>query len=882
MKPRPPKWPNRFLEWYCRPDRLEEIQGDAYELFDRTVTASKFKADLYFTWNVIRFFRWRNLRRKTKHYYANQFSAAMLKNYFKTGWRNLMRKKAFSMINVFGLAIGLTCFLLIASFVYDELSYDQYAAQYKRIYRLGLQLEQNGGVDDYPHVDVAVGAGVKSNYPEVVEFTRTTGNLFDYLRHGDVNVREEGLTLADSNFLRLFSIPLIEGNADHALTEPNSIVVSRAFAKKYFGDKPALGELLTSRRYGTLKVTGVFDKIPDNSHFHYSAFLSMNSNTRITNGRQTWSNVGFHTYLLLDENADPHRLEAKLPALIEKFVVPEIQDDLGISLADAQRSVNTWKFYLMPLSKIHLYSHTKYEVEANGDINNVYIFGALAIFILLLACINFMNLSTASAARRGVEIGIRKSLGSFRSQLVTQFLVESMILAMIALAFAVVFALTLLPFFNQLTGKQIGISFFLSAPVLTSLVMLGITVGLLAGTYPAIFLSSFQTLRVLKSNSPGGARRSNLRSVLVVFQFAISTALIVATIVAYQQLHFLQNIEMGYDKDQVVVVENAGALGTNMDAFKRKLEQDHRVSHVSHATVPIGNAGSYGGTEVSSRGPNPSGTHIHIFTVDYDFLETMGLQLVLGRNLSNEFPNDSLGLNVVINETAMKNLGWDESNVLGSTIIRSAQVQYQVVGVVKDFHYTSAKEKIAPMLMMYRRVAPTYLVKVKTSDISDFIADTKAQWAAFHADVPFSYYFLDDRFSHLYKAEQTTEQIFIVFMVIAILIACLGLFGLSTHAAEQRTREIGIRKVLGSSVGQIVLLQSKEFLLLVLVAIVVAAPVSWWAMHQWLQTFGYRISIDGTVILLAGVAALLLALITVSFQAFKAAMANPVKSLRSE
>lgn len=882
MKTKPPKWADRFLEWYCRPDRLEEIQGDAYELFDRTVNTSKLKADLYFTWNVIRFFRWRNIRRTIKHHYSNQLSVAMLKNYFKTGWRNLMRKKAFSMINIFGLAIGLTCFLLIASFVYDELSYDQYAAGYKNIYRVGLQLEQNGGVDDYPHVDVAVGAGIKNDYPEVVAFTRATGNTMDYLRHGDVNVKEESLTLADSNFLRVFSIPLLEGNADHALTDPNSIVISSAFAKKYFGEKPALGELLVSRRYGAMKVTGIFDKIPDKSHFHYDALISMSTNARITTGRQTWSNVGFHTYLLLDEHADPNRLEGKLSALIEKYVVPEIQEDMGISAADAQRSVNTWKFYLMPLSRIHLYSHTKYEIEANGDINNVYIFGALAVFILLLACINFMNLSTASAARRGTEIGIRKTLGSFRSQLVTQFLVESMILAMIALAFAVIFALVLLPFFNQLTGKQIEISFFLSAPVLTSLVALGLTVGLLAGTYPAIFLSSFQTLRVLKSNSPGGARRSNLRSILVVFQFAISTALIVATIVAYQQLHFLQNIEMGYDTEQVVVVENAGALGVNIDAFKRKLEQDHRVSHVSHATVPIGNAGSYAGTEVSSKSPNPSGTHMHIFMVDYDFVETMGLQLVLGRNLSNEFPNDSLGLNVVINETAMKHLGWDESNVLGSTIIRSAQLQYQVVGVVKDFHYTSAKEKIAPLMMLYRRVAPTFLVKVKTSAVHDFIADVKSQWAAFHADVPFSYYFLDERFSHLYKAEQTTEQIFVVFMMIAIVIACLGLYGLSTHAAEQRTREIGIRKVLGSSVEQIVLLQSKEFLLLVLVAIVVAAPFSWWAMHQWLQNFGYRISIDASVILLAGAAAMLIALITVSFQAVRAAMANPVRSLRSE
>jgi putative ABC transport system permease protein len=344
----------------------------------------------------------------------------------------------------------------------------------------------------------------------------------------------------------------------------------------------------------------------------------------------------------------------------------------------------------------------------------------------------------------------------------------------------------------------------------------------------------------------------------------------------------MQNIKIGYDKEQILVIENAGALQKNQIVFKEKLKQDHRVVNTSNATIPIGNPSSFGGTEIAAKESIASNIHTHIFTMDYDYIPTLGLEILVGRNFSTEFPSDSLGTNVVINETAMRDLGWNKDNVIGSTIVRSAQVQYQVIGVVKDFHYTSAKDKIAPLVIVYRGFSQATLVKVKTAELTSFIRDLSQQWKAFNVDVPFNYYFLDERFSSLYKAEQTTEQIFMVFMVIAVLIASLGLYGLSTYSAEQRTKEIGIRKVLGSSVKQIVFLQSKEFLILVLIAIVVAAPLSWYTMNQWLQNFGYRIEINIWVILLAGVAALVIALLTVSFQALKAAVNNPVKSLRGE
>lgn len=879
-KEKPPKWADRFLEWYCRADLLEEIQGDAHELFYRTVRKNRLKARTAFVWNVIRFFRWKNIRKGNKKYYSNQNSWDMLRNYFKIGVRNLMRYKAFSFINVIGLAIGLTSFLLIASFVYDELSFDKHAGNYKNIYRVGLKLEQNGGIDDYPCVDVAVAAGMKSNFPEILESARLsiTG---DYVRYKDSNVKEDRMVYADSNFLKIFSIQLIEGNVYKALVEPNSIVISSEFAKKYFGDKSALGEILTFRRNGEMKITGVFDKIPDNSHFHTDVFISMTT-SNYTKGRQTWSNVGFYSYVVLNDHVNSQLLETKFPQLVEKYVVPEVQSDMGISYADAAKSVNTWKFYLMPVNDIHLRSHTKYEFETNGDINNVYIFSALAIFILLLACINFMNLSTASSAKRALEIGVRKVMGSFKSQLMIQFLVESILLSLIALVFAFAFTYGLLPLFNQLTGKHIEIFFFLSPSVLTIMIAFGLMVGILAGFYPAVFLSSFQILRVLKSNSKGSAKRGGLRSALVVFQFAISTALIIATIVAYQQLRFMQNIKLGYDKEQMVVVENAWTLRANQIPFKNKLKMDHRVVNVTNSSVPIGTPGSFGGTEVAPKENHTSNIHIHIMTMDYDYIETLGLEIKIGRNFSKEFLSDSLGENVIINETAMRDLGWNENNVLGNTIIRSAQLQHKVVGVIKDFHYTSAKDKIAPLMILYRGNSPFMLVKVKTTDLQPFINDLKAMWSSFPVDVPFSYFFLDDRFAHLYQAEQTIEKLFIVFMVIAVLIASLGLYGLSTYSAEQRTKEMGIRKVLGSSVRQIVFLQSKEFLTLVILAIIIAAPAAWWAMHQWLQNFGYRIEINIWIIALAALAAIVIAVITVSFQAIKAAVANPVTSLRAE
>jgi len=810
----------------------------------------------------------------------------MFKNYFKTTWRTLTKNRLFTFVNIFGLAIGLTCCLLIAAFLSDELSYDRYSPNAEQLYRVGVQVDQNGGVADYPDVDVAVGPGMKNTYPEVLACTRLIPLSESYVQFGDKQFKEHRMAFCDSNFLQLFSIHLVEGDEQTALVSPNSVVITRAIAKKYFGDAPALGKVLSI--IGGSKVTGVIDEVPARSHFHYDIFISMTTNRGAVLGH-TWSNIGFYTYLLLDKNADPQKLEAAFPQLTEKYVVPETQHDMGVSLAEARKALNNWKFYLTPVTDIHLHAATKYELEPNGDIQYVYIFGALAVFIILLACVNFTNLATASSAKRSREVGIRKVLGSVKQQLIGQFLAESISLSVCAMIVALLLISLLLPYFNQLSGKHISMLFFVNYKTLLFTIGITLLVGLLAGIYPAFFLSSFQTVSVLKGvPATGPAKRSSLRNVLVVFQFMISTALIIATIVVYEQLHYMQHKKLGFEKEQVMVIEDTYALHRkNQDVFKQQLLQDSRVVNVTISRdVPVDRVGTaVDGSEVYAKEnkENESASEIHafFFHVDYDYLSTLGMKIMAGRYFSRDFSGDSSA--VVINESAVRDLGWvSNENALNKIVVSSGLHEYKVIGVVQDFHYTSARQKIAPLMMMLGSNYGSVMVKIKTDDVKGFLSNAKKLWGSFNIDIPFSYYFLDDRFASLYAAEQKTGQIFTMFAVIAILIASLGLFGLVAFTAEQRAREIGIRKVLGASVQQMLLLLSKKFMSLVGIAFIISTPVTWWMMHRWLDNFAYRIQISWWMFPLAGFCALFVAMATVSYQTIRAATANPVESLRTE
>jgi putative ABC transport system permease protein len=808
----------------------------------------------------------------------------MLKNYIKTAWRSLKRNKIFSFINVFGLSVGLACCMLITAYVYSELSYDRYPQGADQIYRVGVKTVENAGVSEYPNVDVAVAKGIKDQYPQVEEVTRLTGHKPSFIAYEGKKFKEEHLQMVDPNFLQMFSIPLIDGDIKTCLKEPYSVVITKAFAQKYFGNQPALGKslLVDSEPY---KVTGLIDKVPDNSHFHGDAFFSMNKYVR--DAKQTWSNIGFFTYIRLNKNADPKKLEASFPNdLVKKFVVPEIAHDMNISTAEASKSVNTFLFYLQPLTDIHLHSATKYELEANGDIHYVYIFAALAIFILMLACINFTNLSTASSAKRSKEVGIRKVLGSEKSGLISQFLTESVLLTLGAMIFAVAIVYLLLPLFNDLAGKQIGMGFFLNYKAIVIELLLSFVVGVIAGIYPAFVLSGFQIISVLKGGTGNtkATSKNYLRSGLIVFQFAVSTALIIATFVVYQQLHYMQNKKLGYDKDQVLVINETYSLRNNIDAFKQELLRNPQVINATISSSVPGTGGGVDGTQIDAKEFNDKGGHaeIHtdIFHVDESYIPTLGIKLVKGRNFYPSYPGDSMA--VVVNEALVRDLGWGKSDPIGKTIVRSARAQYTVVGVVKDFHYVSAKQKIAPLMLLNGHTISSVMVKVKTKDIKALIADMRTQWDNFKPDLPFSYSFLDEKFASLYASEQQTGKIFTVFAFVALIIASLGLFGLAAFMIRLRVKEIGIRKVLGASTGSITTMLSKEFIKLIVIASLISFPITWYAMNKWLQDFAYRISIQWWVFLLAGCIAVLVAAITISFQSVKAALANPVKSLRNE
>jgi putative ABC transport system permease protein len=876
----PPRWVDRLIDGLAPSGLAEEIRGDLFETFQHDVSnVSARRARWNYILNAVGFLFKRFFWRSSRFTQSNSFS--MINNYFLIAWRNLLKNKTFYVINIFGLSVGIACALLIGSYIYSELTYDTYAKNADRIYRVEVKALGNGNWVEYSNVDYGVGSGMADAYPEIVAFTRLSRGYTPYLRYNDIVSKEENVGVVDSAFLDFFSIPLLTGNSKTALKEPNQIVISADFAKKYFGDEDPMGKILSVGTNGAFKVTGLFDKMPDKSHFNFDALVSQ---VTLFSQRETWSNIGIFTYLQLADGADAKALESKFPELVRKHVVPEIQADMGVSREEAEKAINTFVFTLRPLRDIHLGSHTSNELGANSDIKYVYILGALASFILLLACVNFVNLSTATSTRRAREVGIRKVMGSVKTQLVWQFLTESLLLALAAMLFAYGIVAAVLPMFNQLTGKPIDLVFFMSPATITIVVAATFLVGLVSGIYPSMFLSSFNTIKVLKGAAAGrSGKKDHLRSGLVVFQFAVSSSLIVATLVVYEQLSYMQNKDLGYSKDQVLVINDTRLLHANEKVFRDELTNDSRVINASvssHMPGEINLDGTQAYAKERKGSENGSEIHIDIFRVDYDYLATLGIEMAFGRNFSKNFPSDSMA--VVINETAAYELGWSPETAPDKILVTSGRGEYHVVGVVKDFNYASPRQKVGPLVMMLRYNRGSILVKLHATDIQSFLRETKAKWDYYNSDtaIPFSYTFLDEKFGALYANEERTGKIFTAFASIAIIIAGLGLFGLSTFSAEQRVREIGIRKVLGASAQQILLMLSKQFMLLVLLAFVIAVPLVAWGMNLWLEDFAYRIDIRWWLFVLAGAISFTIAFVSMSVQALKAAVANPVATLK--
>ncbi|HEX5152687.1 MAG TPA: ABC transporter permease [Parafilimonas sp.] len=804
----------------------------------------------------------------------------MFKNYLKTAWRNIKKNKLFSFINILGLSFGIaTCFIIML-YVQDELSYDRFNTNANNIARLIFKADLNGGKINESVIMPPVAQAMKKDFPEVQDATRLLNYGHPKILYADKVFKDDAVAFADANFFSIFTLPMMQGDAKTALLRPNTVVITQSIARKYFGNEDAMGKTITmvadSNRLYT--VTGVIKDIPANAHFHFDMFTSMLSWKDATS--DSWMTSSYHTYFLLKPGTDFKKMEARFPAMVKKYMGPQIQQQMGVSLEQFISKGNSLGFTLQPLTDIHLYGDTSNEFEPGGNASYVYIFGGVAIFMLIVACINFINLSTAGASKRAKEVGVRKVAGSGRLQLIKQFLSESILITFFALLIAFVIVQLALPAFNNFSGKQLS---FDAKPVF-AFIGLGLMVGVVAGIYPAFYLSSFKPIAVLKGKLTTNHKSFGLRSGLVVFQFFISVALIIGTIVVYQQMKYIQNKDLGYNKEQLIIISNSYALGKNEQVYKQQMLQDPRIVNATASYYRPAGPSNYNNALAYPQGNDNLIVNGVDFHVDEQYIPTMGMKMVNGRNFSKEFTTDSSA--IILNETAAKAFGWNNVTAIGKTVIRQnsdkgSNFPFHVIGVVKNFNFKSLHEAISPLYMTLQPEGGL-IFKIKTTDVTGLLATMKKQWESYKAEEPFEYSFMDDLFNKTYSTEQKTGNILNLFSILTIFVACLGLFGLVTYTAEQRTKEIGIRKVLGASVTQVAQMLSKDFLKLVLIASVIAFPAAWWAMNKWLQSFAYRINISWWIFVIAGVAALSIALITVSFQAIKAALQNPVESLRTE
>ncbi|PCJ98752.1 MAG: cell division protein FtsX [Flavobacteriaceae bacterium] len=799
----------------------------------------------------------------------------MIKSHFKIAWRNVLKSKGLFSINVIGLAIGLATCLIIALFVVDELSYDRYNEKADEIVRIVFRANIGGEKIKEGGVMAPVAQTLKQNFPEVLDATRIRNMGSQKIIVENNSYRDNKFTLVDPNFFKFFTLPIIEGDTESPLSEPNTAVLTKAEAHKFFGATNPIGRTFhVEGNEEPITVTGIIEEVPKNSHFHFDVFVSMTGLEEAKSN--SWFIGNFFTYLQLKEGYAYQNLEAKLPQVVQHNMGPNMLAETGVSFEEFTKN-NQIGFILQPLTDIHLYSdNSSYsELEQGGDVKYVYVFSAVALFMLLIACINFMNLSTAAASKRAKEVGIHKVLGSNKKQLRYQFLSESFMITCIAMILAVVFVLLSLPFYNQLSGKELQFDYFLTPSMFLLLLTTTVVISIIAGAYPAFFLSSFKPVTALKNKFAGGGKNKGIRNGLVVFQFMISAGLILATLIVNQQMNYIQNKNLGYDKDQILVIRESHLLGNAQTAFKDELLKNPKIVNLTQsAFVPAGPSDK---NQTMIHISGKANRRMPVYNIDEMYLPTMGMQLVAGRNFSKQFGADST--NVIINQTYAKLFGFG-NEAIGRTI-DEGQNKLTVIGVVKDFHFNSLHQTIEPLLMQYQPYGGL-IIRAKTDTMESLIVDIQKVWNSFNTDEVFSYALLDESYRQTYVAEQKIGNILNVFALLTIFVACLGLFGLVTFTAQQRFKEIGIRKVLGSSVSQIVSMLAKDFLKLVVISMGIAFPLGYYFMNKWLEEFAYRIEIKWWVFAFAGLITILIAFLTISYRSILAAKANPVKSLQTE
>ncbi|CAD5256307.1 MULTISPECIES: ABC transporter permease [unclassified Imperialibacter] len=809
----------------------------------------------------------------------------MLKNFFNVTFRSILKHKFYSFINILGLSIGITCFLMITLYVKDELSYDKHLPAIERLYRLDFTGTIGGNTFITSLSSVPAAQALMNDYPEVESAVRMRDRGNEMIKpEGQMQIfNEEKILLADSNFFEFFQLPLIEGDPATALAAPKKAAISEAIAKKYFGNETAVGKTIEVQGWDNFEVTAVYKEMPSNQHFHADVLFSITSTSEAFNTQ--WMGFNFVTYLKIKPENAAVALEAKFPDMIAKYIGPEIQKFMGQNMEEFKEAGGQLGYALYPVKDIHLNSSKLGELEANGDITYVYLFSVIAFFILLIACINFMNLSTARSANRAKEVGVRKVLGAQRPLIVRQFLAEALILSFFSFMLAYGLCFLLLPSFNTLAEKQLAISALLTPGFIITILGLIIAVGLLAGSYPAFYLSGFKPVEVLKGKLNLGMKSGAIRSFLVVFQFTLSIIMIVGTMVIYDQLNFIRNKKLGYQKDHLVIINDPWLLKDNLNAFKTEaLRNSAVVSGTLSSFLPV-NGNTNNNLYFKGKNPQNESHIVSDWRVDQDYVPTFGIEIKEGRNFSREFPSDSSA--IVVNEAFVKQFGLE--NPVGEFISTHGDdedgtsiVSYKIIGVMGDFHYASLRESIYPLMMKLASSRGNITFKVAGDNIDQTIATLKSTWEQFGPGQPFSYNFIDQQFEEVHKSEMRIGSIFMVFASLAVFIACLGLFGLAAFTAEQRNKEIGVRKVLGASVSSIMSLLSREFVKLIGISFVIAAPTAYYAVGKWLDNFAYRTNLSLVTIFIAGLLSLVVAWLTMSFQTWRAARANPVNSLRSE
>jgi putative ABC transport system permease protein len=816
----------------------------------------------------------------------------MFMNYVKIALRNLIKQKVYSLINILGLTVGIASCLLIVMFVMHEMSYDDFHANADRIYKVALERKYPNHITNYAIIPESYADVMSRDFPEVAQVINLGGPFNDtqvtYRDERDEEKRfdEDFVMCADSNFFKFFSIKLIKGEPDKALNTINDIVLTETTARRYFGNIDPIGKTLHFFNQD-FNVNAICEDVPENSHMKFDILFKWNDNF-IGNGRVNFITFAAHTYLELKAGTDPKALEAKFPQMVDTYAAAQIEQDLGKSWQDYKRAGNGYRYFLQPLTFIHLDpTNIEAKMTPGGNINYIYFLISVALLILIIACINFMNLATARSAERSREVGLRKAMGSLKGQLVSQFLIESIVLSLFATALALGLAHLALPFFNNLADKSLSLHF--SPQLALGLGGVALLVGVLAGSYPAFALSSFNPVLVMKSNFSGSKKGTWLRNGLVVFQFFISIILIVGTLVVSDQMKYMQSKSLGFDRENIVVVEQAGALDDKALTFIEELKRLPGIESASTSFALLGRQTDFFGAQFSTEGSTEILT-TKSTVIDDDFAETVGLQFAEGKGFSKD-TQDSLY--IILNETAVRAM--DIKDPVGKKLSQvqrtpagNVTVQYTIVGIVKDFNFQSLRDPITPLVLYSMdgtggnvRVGYAY-ARIKGKNLAESLNLIESKWQSLATTQPFKYVFLDQDLNRQYDAEQRAGHIFAVFSGLAIVIACVGLFGLAAYTTNLRTKEIGVRKVLGASVGSIVFLLSKDLIRLIVVAFVLAVPLAWYMMDNWLSGFAYHVSLGIGVFLIAGVTSLLISWLTVSYQSIKAAIVNPVKSLRSQ